>query len=122
MYEFELKMTLPLNVMIKRGQRRKLNLLEDSDFGIINKKEIIGMAEFNKSNNKKRRNKKSKSVQGIEAKDIMRECVEYDMTKTLADSLIKADKTKRNPQEILCEYVNNHCDLKGYCVRVFTNK
>ena len=40
-----------------RGLRRELNLLEDSDLGIVNKKEIKIMAEFVKNNNSKKNNK-----------------------------------------------------------------
>ena len=34
-----------------RGLRKEMNLLEDSDFGIVDKKEIKSMADFVKNNN-----------------------------------------------------------------------
>ena len=55
---------------------------------------------------------------GIEAPDDVSEVIEYKMSAALAETLLKADKSKRSPQEILCEYVNTQCGLKGYCVRV----
>ena len=59
MYELE-SMKSPLSSVTNppRGLRRKLNLLEDSDFGIVNKKEINNMAEFVKNDNQ--RNNKTK--------------------------------------------------------------
>ena len=36
----------------------------------------------------------------------------------MADEIIKASKSKRRPQEILCDYVNTQCGLQGYCVKV----
>ncbi len=52
MYELE-SMKSPLSSVTNppRGLRRKANLLEDSDFGIVNKKEINNMAEFVKKDN-----------------------------------------------------------------------
>ena len=38
MYELKLMKSLPSNVPIKRGLRRNCGILEDSDFGIGNKK------------------------------------------------------------------------------------
>ena len=55
---------------------------------------------------------------GVEAPDDVIEVIEYKMSAALAETLLKADKSKRSPQEILCEYVNSQCGLKGYCVRV----
>lgn len=55
---------------------------------------------------------------GVEAPDDVIEVIEYKMSAALAETLLKADKSKRSPQEILCEYVNTQCGLKGYCVRV----
>lgn len=55
---------------------------------------------------------------GVEAPDDVSEVIEYKMSATLAETLLKADKSKRPPQEVLCEYVNTQCGLKGYCVRV----
>ena len=55
---------------------------------------------------------------GVEAPDGVIEVIEYKMSAALAETLLKADKSKRTPQEVLCEYVNTQCGLKGYCVRV----
>lgn len=46
------------------------------------------------------------------------ETIEYKMSKFMAKDIIEADKTKRHPQEVLCEYVNTQLGLKGFCVRV----
>ena len=40
------------------------------------------------------------------------------MSKLMADEIIKAYKSKKAPQEILCDYVNTQCGLQGYCVKV----
>ena len=55
---------------------------------------------------------------GVEAPDFAGEVIEYKMGAAMADTILKADKSKRPPQEVLCEYVNTQCGLKGYCVRV----
>ena len=111
---------------IERGSRRKLNLLEDSNFGIVNKKEIDNiMADFNekkvKSNKKKvNRNKTTdfggKTESQIVHPDVCGAILEYKMSRTLAEEIIKSNKS--NPQKALCDYVNSDCGLKGYCVRV----
>ena len=143
MYESEWKMTLPSNVTIKRGQRSELNLLEDSDFGIVNKKEINNMAEFvkndNQRNNKTKgnfnRNKNnaprnrdfgSKSDVRQPAPDVCAGTIEYKMGKLMAEEILKAAKSKSGklpgtPQEVLCKYVNQECGLKGYCVKVLVD-
>jgi hypothetical protein len=55
MFALKLTKSQPLSVN-NRGLRSKCGFLEDSDFGIVNKKEIKDMAEFN-NNNKKPYNK-----------------------------------------------------------------
>lgn len=55
---------------------------------------------------------------GVEAPEFAGEVIEYKMSAALADTILKSDKTKRAPQEVLCEYVNTQCGLKGFCVRV----
>ena len=115
MLELELTMNQPSNAKIKRGQRSKLNLLHDSDFGIGNKKEIKTMADF-----KTKKNKNKKPAQKIDATDVMKGIVEYKMSKETADIILKADRTKKAPQEVLCDYVNTQDGLLGYCVRVLT--
>ena len=127
-----------------RGLRRELNLLEDSDFGIVNKKEISNMAEFVKNSNGKRNNNNNnrkpnnrqannknqnfnaKREPGIKAPDVCCGTIEYKMSKVMADEILKDAKGKsgklpKPAQEILCEYVNRECGLKGYCVRVIIN-
>ena len=54
----------------------------------------------------------------VDVPDFAGEVIEYKMSAALADTILKADKTKRTPQEVLCDYVNTQCGLKGYCVRV----
>ena len=45
--------------------------------------------------------------------------VEYTMTATLANHILKTHKgPKKNQQDILCNYVNNQFGLKGQCVKV----
>lgn len=46
--------------------------------------------------------------------------IEYKMSKALADSIIGKKKNK-NPQELLCNFVNSECGLKGYCVKVLVD-
>lgn len=110
-----------------RGLRRKLNLLEDSDLGIVNKKEIEIMAEktTKKTNNNGKKNFKKpvknsikKKNYGIILPEFCGETIEYKMSKEMAEDIIREDKTKRPNQEILCEHVNSEFGLKGYCVNV----
>lgn len=119
MFELELMTSQHSTATIERGLRAKCNLFDDYC------KESINMADFNKTNNRRRNNqKKAKPVQKIEANDIFCETVEYEMGKELADTILahaKKHNDRRNPQEILCEYVNTQCGIKGYCVRVFAN-
>ena len=39
----------------------------------------------------------------------------------MADEIIKVAKSKKTPQEILCNYVNEQCGLKGFCVKVLVD-
>ena len=123
-FELEL-MKSQLSSANKRGLRRQCGILEDSDFGITSKKEIKEMAEFVKNNNKRnntpRQNntfKKPVRARGVDAPEYTNEIIEYKMSAGMAAEILKADRTKRAPQEVLCEYVNTQCGLKGYCVRV----
>ena len=124
-----------------RGLRSKLNLLEDSDFGIINKKEInTTMAEFVKKNNNGKRNNNckpnnntprldgafNKKQDTIPALDVCAGIIEYKMGKVMAEQILNDAKTKsgklpKPAQEILCDYVNRECGLKGYCVKVLVD-
>ena len=54
----------------------------------------------------------------VDVPDFAGEVIEYKMSAALAETILKADKTKRAPQEVLCDYVNTQCGLKGFCVRV----
>ena len=103
-----------------RGLRAKANLLEDSDFGIVNKKEIKKMAEFIKKNTKRnnRTDYGSKSKNVVEAPDFCSGVIEYKMGREMAENIVRDNKSKANPQEALCAYVNTHFGLKGYCVKV----
>lgn len=132
MLELEL-MRNRLSNAIERGLRAKAKLLEDSDFGIINKKEIKEiMADvrnnnkknFNNNNNKKNNNKRekdfgSKQESRVEAPEMCGRLFEYQMGRALAETIITEDKSRRHPQEVLCEYVNTQLGLMGYCVKVF---
>lgn len=54
----------------------------------------------------------------VDVPDFAGEVIEYKMSAAMADTILKADKTKRTPQEVLCNYVNTQFGLKGFCVRV----
>lgn len=120
-----------------RGLRKALN---DSDFGIVDKKEIKKMADFVKNNNNGKRpaNRKpnnarpnnrppkdkdfgSKKESRIKAPDVCAGTIEYKMGKLMAEEIVKAAKNKKSPQEILCDYVNTQMGLKGYCVKVLVD-
>jgi hypothetical protein len=123
-----------------RGLRAKANLLHDSDFGIVNKKEINDMADFvkkNNNNNGKRNNSRkpnnnvpkdfgSKREVGIKAPDVCAGTIEYKMGKVMAEQILndaksKSGKLPKPAQEILCDYVNRECGLKGFCVKVLVD-
>lgn len=49
--------------------------------------------------------------------------IEYNMSAEQAKALLKTRKgTELNmrPQDFLCKYVNESCNLRGYCVAVTT--
>ena len=88
------------------------------------------MAEFVKKNNKRNNNMRfDKSNDygtknpnaGIKAPEVCAGTIEYKMSKSMADEIIKASKSKKTPQEILCNYVNEQCGLKGFCVKVLVD-
>ena len=54
----------------------------------------------------------------VDTPDFAGEVIEYKMSAVMAETILKADKTKRTPQEVLCDYVNTQCGLKDFCVRV----
>lgn len=116
MLESELMMNLPSSVKIERGLRNKLNLLNDSDFGIGNKKEINNMAKnFEKKNKVRDYGSSKESV--VTPPDFHCGLIEYKMTQTLADLIVNQNKNK-NPQQALCDYVNQFLGLKGFCTKV----
>ena len=45
--------------------------------------------------------------------------IEYKMSNLMARNIVKSYKgSKKRPQEILCDYVNTQCNLKGHCTKV----
>ena len=88
------------------------------------------MAEIVKKNNKNRNNMRfdknndygtKNPNAGIKAPEVCAGTIEYKMSKIMADEIIKAAKSKKTPQEILCNYVNEQCGLKGFCVKVLVD-
>ena len=88
------------------------------------------MAELEKKNNKRNNNKRldknndygtKNPNAGIKAPEVCAGTIEYKMSKSMADEIIKAAKSKKTPQEILCNYVNEQCGLKGFCVKVLVD-
>lgn len=98
------------------------------------------MADFVKNNNGKRNNNNRRPnnnrqnnqtvnanrEQGIKAPDVCAGTIEYKMGKVMAEEILKDAKGKNGKlpkpaQEILCDYVNRECGLKGYCVRVLVD-
>lgn len=88
------------------------------------------MAEFVKKNNKRNNNMRfdknndygtKNPNAGIKAPGVCAGTIEYKMSKSMADEIIKAAKSKKTPQEILCNYVNEQCGLKGFCVKVLVD-
>lgn len=88
------------------------------------------MADFVKKNNKRNNNIRfdknndygTKNPRaGVKPPEVCAGTIEYKMSKSMADEIIKAAKSKKTPQEILCEYVNTQCGLQGYCVKVLVD-
>ena len=90
------------------------------------------MAEFVKKNNNNKRNNNMRFDKnndygtknpnaGIKAPEVNAGTIEYKMSKTMADEIIKASKSKKAPQEILCGYVNEELGLKGFCIKVLVD-
>ena len=90
------------------------------------------MADFVKNDKRNNNNKNTRPNKnndygtknpeaGVKAPEVCAGTVEYKMSKTMADEIIKASKSKRRPQEILCDYVNTQCGLQGYCVKVLVD-
>ena len=84
--------------MIKRGSRRNCGILEDSDFGIINKGDIIMAMTENKEY-----------------------VVEYRMPTGVAKTLLdarKGEEKKMHPNDYLCKVVNECYGIRGRVTRV----
>ena len=88
------------------------------------------MAEFVKKNNKRNNNMRfdknndygtKNPNAGIKAPEVCAGTIEYKMSKGMADEIIKVAKSKKTPQEILCNYVNSEFGLKGFCVKVLVD-
>ena len=104
-----------------RGLRSELNLLEDSDFGIINKKEIVIMADFVKKNFRKNNKNKNYNRKNdyVTPPQYCHDVIEYKMSKLMAEDILRDADKSLTPQEALCEFVNTQMGLKGFCVKVF---
>lgn len=98
------------------------------------------MAEFVKKNNNGKRNNNrkpnnnaprldnnfNKKRDTIPAPDVCAGTFEYKMGKVMAEQILNDAKTKsgklpKPAQEILCDYVNRECGLKGFCVKVLVD-
>lgn len=97
------------------------------------------MADFVKKNNnngKRNNNRKpnnnvpkdfgAKREVGVKAPDVCAGTIEYKMGKVMAEQILndakgKGGKLPKPAQEILCDYVNRECGLKGYCVKVLVD-
>ena len=94
------------------------------------------MAEFVKKNNKRNNNTRFENKNNdygsknpelhIPAPEVCAGTIEYKMSKVMADEIIKAAKGKsgklpKPAHEILCDYVNTQCGLKGSCVKVLVD-
>lgn len=141
MLELESTKNLPLSAMSNppRGLRATAKLLHDSDFGIVNKKEINEMADFVKNDKRNNNGKKNfnnrnnsnprngnKKRDTLKAPDVCAGTIEYKMSKVMAEEILKAAKGKsgklpKPALDILCDYVNTQMGLKGYCVNVLVD-
>ena len=94
-----------------------------AEFVKNDKRNNNGKKNFNNNRNAapKVKDYGSKKETTIPAPDVCAGTVEYTMSKTMADEIIKAAKNKKAPQELLCEYVNSQMGLKGYCVKVIVD-
>lgn len=61
----------------------------------------------------------SKNASQITPPEVNAGLIEYKMPRLMAEEILRG-KTS-NPQEVLCNYVNENCGLKGYCVRVLVD-
>ena len=89
-----------------------------------------GKRNFNNNNRNNNRNGNNKPVtyrnndkDVVTPPDVCAGTIEYKMGKLMAEEILRAAKGKsgklpKPAQEILCNYVNSECGLKGYCVNV----
>lgn len=74
------------------------------------------------NNNRREKDFGSKRATCQPAPDVCAGTIEYKMSRTMAEEAIKAyNGAKKDPQEILCRYVNENFGLKSYCVKVLVD-
>lgn len=80
------------------------------------------MENVKKTNNRRVKDFGSKKDTQQPAPDVNAGLIEYKMSRLMAEEIIKAYKgNRKDPQYVLCQYVNENCDLKGYCVKVLVD-
>ena len=100
----------------------------------VKKNNNNGKRNNNRGNNRKPNNggaprldnKFNQKRETIPAPDVCAGTIEYKMGKLMAENILNDAKTKsgklpKPAQEILCDYVNRECGLKGYCVKVLVD-
>lgn len=56
------------------------------------------------------------------APDVNAGLIEFKMSRVMAEEIVKSYKgNRKDSQYILCQYVNENCGLKGYCVKVLVD-
>ena len=80
----------------------------------------------NKNNAPRERDYGSKKRETLPAPEVCAGTIEYKMGKVMAEQILndakgKGGKLPKPAQEILCDYVNRECGLKGYCVKVLVD-
>ena len=68
--------------------------------------------------NGKTRDYGAKKGKYVKLPEIYAGVIEYKMSKTMAENILRENKGKGNPQKALCDFVNTQFGIKGYCVRV----
>lgn len=76
------------------------------------------MAQLNKKNISRSKDFGSGKSSIVLPPEICSGVIEYKMGRLMASTIIQEAKSNRQPQEILCDYVNNNFGLKGYCIKV----
>ena len=89
-----------------------------------------GKKNFNRNNNNRPNNKPTnyggQKRETIPAPTVCAGTIEYKMGKLMAEQILndakgKNGKLPKPTQEILCDYVNRECGLKGFCVKVLVD-